>query len=698
MTKTLNSLQNNKSSLSIWWLSIFILTLALAAPWFDTSISNHAFVKSYFAIIGSGVVFLATLYHNVSATDGSWQSNHIKTTLLLLFSFGALSMLWSVNTDYSVSKFLLWLCAFWCFIIGLNLSNNKDYLTKIVWSLVIAGGAIAIIGILQHLFDPFTLTQAAKPASTFGNKNMATQPLVLILPLSVFLLLSKQVQGFRVWGLTTLTSLIFVYVIYTTTRAVWLSVSVEILLILGYLIVNRNKVDQWAGWSNNKRNASLFAVVLTLILINLSADGFVNFLAIGSDTFGSVVDSASNATTPRYLIWQTAMNMIADSPFFGSGLGTFTQNLSNEGYVAHRVVSYQRVHNDLLELAVELGLIGIALFTAVVIAIITGIVKILKNTEGEVQHFYYLLFVALVGSFVNMQFSFPYQMAAPLVLFGLYAGFIAKQFDLITPFTTRINFRISHTANKIFFAFWVLIFTIVCVICASWINMYSQLNDVNLKKEYNDLSFVETPVYNRGLHTLLSKTSRVYFELNDYQTSFLIDDQILKYWPNHISSLYRKSSGAQQLGNNDEALKYAETLKKVSPEGLFISDIMELLVYNSTNNKDKFLQTYNELLSQPERLLSIDENTYHFLLFFTIGIDELSEHPPELYKKYIKHHGYSCEVENNFAIYLFNKEQLEKAGQHVTQVLDKGGKCLNPQLVKLLDEAGLINTINKTTP
>ncbi|MCS5591854.1 MAG: hypothetical protein NZ775_04970, partial [Gammaproteobacteria bacterium] len=183
--------------------------------------------------------------------------------------------------------------------------------------------------------------------------------------------------------------------------------------------------------------------------------------------------------------------------------------------------------------------------------------------------------------------------------------------------------------------------------------------------------------------------------LNDYQTSSLIDEQILKYWPNFTSSLYRKSSSAQKMGNNDEALKYAEMLKRASPEGLFISNIMELLVYNSIGEKDKFLQSYNELMSQPETLLSVDQNTYHFLLFFAIGIDQLAQNSPTLYKKYIEHHGYSCEVENNFAIYLFNEEQFKSAAKHVNQILSKGDECLNPQLIELLDEKELIITQNQ---
>jgi len=684
-----SSQNNEKEVFNICWLGIFLLVLALAAPWFDTSMSNHAFTKSYVAIISSGIIFCLTLFYNCSNSNATWRVNHIKITLFSLLCFGALSLFWSVNFDFSVSKLLLWLGVFFCFITGLSLHRDDDHLIKIAWSLIIAGAAIAIIGILQHLFDPFTLTQAAKPASTFGNKNMATQPLVLILPLSVFLLLSKQVQEARVWGLTTLVSLILVYVIYTTTRAVWLSISVEIVLVSAYLIFNKRKIKQWFDWNSNKRNASLFAIALTLILINLSADGVINALTVTSDTFGSVVDSANNTTAPRYLIWQTAINMIADSPFFGSGLGTYAHNLGTEGYATTKVVGYQRVHNDLLELAVGLGLAGIALFTAVVIAILASIIKILKNTEGDTNHFYYLLFVALAGSFVNMQFSFPYQMAVPLVLFGLYVGMIAKQYDIIS--TYNHIFKISRNWRKAFFGFWLIVFAVVCAIYASWINMHFQLDNLNLKAEFEDLSIVETPIYHRDIQTLLSRQSGYYFKKNNIKSSSLIDDQILKHWPNHLTSLYRKSSGAQKLGNNDEALKYAEMLKKVSPKGLFISDIMELLVYKSTNNKDKFLQAYNELLSQPEHLLAVDQNTYHFLLFFTIGMDKLSEHPPMLYEKYIKHHGYSCEVENNFAIHLFNEEQFKSAAKHVNQIFSKGDECLNPQLIQLLNEKGLIN-------
>ena len=303
MPKITFSKTNAREILNIWWVGLFLFTLAIAAPWVNTSISNHGFVKSYVALIGSGLLFTVVLYFQTKTTTNFWKISHTKIILLIFFLFGTLSIFWAVNTDFSIAKWLLWLGATLSFLVALSFSIHEDNLIKLSWGLIISASSIAIIGILQYLFDLIPLVQHAAPASTFGNKNMATQPLVLILPLSVFLLLSKQLQGLKVWGITTLVSLILVYVIYTTTRAVWLSISVEIVLVLAYLIFNKSKFKQRFDWNPNKRNASLFAVVLVLILINLSADGFINFLTVGSDTLGSIVDSANNTISPRYLIW-----------------------------------------------------------------------------------------------------------------------------------------------------------------------------------------------------------------------------------------------------------------------------------------------------------------------------------------------------------------------------------------------------------
>ena len=148
------------------------------------------------------------------------------------------------------------------------------------------------------------------------------------------------------------------------------------------------------------------------------------------------------------------------------------------------------------------------------------------------------------------------------------------------------------------------------------------------------------------------------------------------------------------MGHNKESLQYAKKLEKIEPQGLYGNYIIKLFVYSLEKNEVKFLQTYNELLSKPEHLLSIDKNTYLHLLFFTLESKELSKYAPMLYKKYNQYHPYSCDVENNIAVHYFNNEEFERSANYVKKVLERNNslesKCLNPMMLKLLKEKKLL--------
>ncbi|MBW5288689.1 MAG: hypothetical protein Rpha_0950 [Candidatus Ruthia sp. Apha_13_S6] len=91
------------------------------------------------------------------------------------------------------------------------------------------------------------------------------------------------------------------------------------------------------------------------------------------------------------------------------------------------------MHNDTLEIGVDLGFVGLGLFFIVVVALLSALWKIVKLEDNANAWFYYLLFVCLSALFVNMQFSFPHQLAMPAVLFGFYAGFLAKKSEQFLP-------------------------------------------------------------------------------------------------------------------------------------------------------------------------------------------------------------------------------------------------------------------------
>ena len=37
------------NTLNVFWVGVLLITLAIAAPWFNLTISSHDFVKTYFA-------------------------------------------------------------------------------------------------------------------------------------------------------------------------------------------------------------------------------------------------------------------------------------------------------------------------------------------------------------------------------------------------------------------------------------------------------------------------------------------------------------------------------------------------------------------------------------------------------------------------------------------------------------------------
>jgi len=476
-----------------------------------------------------------------------------------------------------------------------------------------------------------------------------------------------------------------------------LAVSIELLLIALYLIANRIKLSEWIDWNKNKSYATIFGILIILLLINLSPSSFSNNIADSSETIYSLTDSVSGqavlSSTLRYEIWQTALNMFYDSPVIGTGLGSYSQNLANEGYATWVINNTIHPHNDLFELAVELGLVGLVIFITVAISLTIGIVKIINNTSSNVNFFYYLLFTALIGSFINILFSSPYQMAFPLLLFGLYSGLIAKQVDSSVGSSKIIIFPLKAVYKKIILGIATTLIVIIFYFTYYfWINAYNQLEKINILKDFKQIEIVETPVYHGGMPGMLYSLGGSYFQGGRYKESSKIDEQLLKVWPNHLDVLWRLGFAKHKLNQNNEALEIAKKLKELEPKGLYYSYIIKLFVYSSSQEITKFLETYNELFTQPEEFLKLNNDWYRYLLFFTLTTNELSKDAPILYDKYKEYWGYLCEVENNIAIHYFNSDQFELSAQHTMEAINRSGSCLNPQLIKLLDEKGLITT------
>ena len=681
------------NNINILWVGFFLFFLAISNPWFSLSFSSPEILKSYFASFGVTFLILIILYYKCQKPNISFNISYIKLTLIAFFIFGLLSIFWSINSELAIGKWLLWLIAAFSFVISTNLSLSYENLTKLAWALTITAFSIAIIGLFQHFSNPFAFPQS--PTSTFGNKNIAVQVLVLIFPLSIFLICSKLVQGLKTWILLGLISIVITYIILSFTRGAWLSIFIELFCIAIYFVLKRVEVVKWIDWNANKRNATLAAIILTIIIVSLSPPN--NLDNISEEILQRV--SLTGAASDQSLIyrletWRIAIEMFFDAPFVGSGLGSFAQNLGNEGYASSLINNATRAHNDLIELAVELGIIGLIFFLMVILSLIVGIVKILKQTTGEIHLFFFFLLVCLVGSFVNLQFSFPYQMAFPLVLFGLYSGLIAKQIDKISITLIKIKFSLKILHKQIIlFIFSIFFFTTFFFTYFQWITFYDQLNRISNSGDFSQLKDIEMPMHANNIQASLYSLGGAYFNKGDYTRSKEIDKKFLEVWPNYLDVLYRLAYAEHATGQNSIALDLAKKLKKIEPDGLYNGDIVEMFIHLDTNDLIKFEQTFHELLLQPEEFLKQTEETYRMMIFFSLYSEKISKHAPSLYLKYIENYNSSCEIENNMAVYYINIEDYVNSLKHVNKVgqpqICYG--CVNADLMELLRRKGLFS-------
>ena len=257
-------------------------------------------------------------------------------------------------------------------------------------------------------------------------------------------------------------------------------------------------------------------------------------------------------------------------------------------------------------------------------------------------------------------------MPFPLAIFGLYCGLISSQFDDINAPIKTISIKLSKLIKKLLTMLFAgsLMMTFFFTYL-DWIKVNYQLNKMNLTGDLNQINIVETAIYNPRVQSMLYHLGGKYFRKGQYIQSNAIDEQFLKFWPNHLDVLYRSAYSLHKLGQNDKALKLSKKLKELEPQGLYNSFIVDMFVFSSLKEKSKLEDTFNELLAQPETFLKLNDDTYRFLIFFSLGSKNLLKNTEELYQKYLAYHGYHCEVTNNMAIYYFNLEDFKGSAEYV---------------------------------
>jgi O-antigen ligase len=320
-------------------------------------------------------------------------------------------------------------------------------LRALVRSLLLLGAYMALVSIAERVgwYDLIVPTWISAPPPDVAGPSLASvlypgrsggvlmQPawngLALSLILCLAILSVRLSTGRSRWvgGVVGLLCLIGIFLSYT--RAAWLACAFASLVLFWRPSATRAKTQL-------KRFGVVAASALLIVMLAL-LPGTTARQRIGDS--GTVVF--------RLNLWEAGVGMVADRPLFGSGFGSFGGNIAD--YEQDMTVgaptnfSASPSHNTLLNVLVELGVIGFLLYVGALVAMLRWARTAALQSWGREGGVWAVVFFGVYV--IQAQFAFAHEPTTNQILFGVM-GAVAGLLRLVPAVPRRASI-VAHRSS-----------------------------------------------------------------------------------------------------------------------------------------------------------------------------------------------------------------------------------------------------------
>jgi len=258
------------------------------------------------------------------------------------------------------------------------LRSRRD-LFRLFASLIGAGLVVALLGIGQYVFFKNSLPLEAdgvrRVHAVYGSANSIGLLLDYVFPLVLAFVVAKVSWRYRIIALVLCVPLLGVLYL-SQSHGAQVAIALSALFIIALAIRN---------WRYLQRKYLLIGAVLVLVVLSLS---LMFFRARIFNYFeGHINDQGISTVSKRLYLWQSALNMIHDSPWLGYGMDNwlchYSENTSCPGNIHHYWIltdpktgrstgliyepTLSHPHNIFLDVWVSIGVFGLLAFIVVLI-------------------------------------------------------------------------------------------------------------------------------------------------------------------------------------------------------------------------------------------------------------------------------------------------------------------------------------------
>ena len=329
----------------------------------------HVYISSDFQItapiVVSFILIIAGLFYILTRKISVLKIPFTKFLILFLI-LSILNFLMAENFISSLMEFFRFLSAFIIYILVWTLFDTEKRIKVLVNTIILSALVPLGCGLYQIILNRGQFISGfVRAYGTFAHPNPYAFFLIIILALALNFYANRPRRGVRL-NLLVLIVLAAFCLLLTFTRTAWFG----LFLLFIFLIWFREKKYIWP----------FVALMIVFILLGPVRARFYDL----AGSFNSLIH--------RLYIWKAGLEKFPVCPLIGRGLVSF-ELLDVYGEPAH---------NDFLRIFFELGVFGLAVYIALIVAIFR---KLLTIVRSKIQPYLYSLACAVFSIFVVFQIA-----------------------------------------------------------------------------------------------------------------------------------------------------------------------------------------------------------------------------------------------------------------------------------------------------
>lgn len=320
---------------------------------------------------------------------------------ILLHFISAISGIDPLNSLKDARKIYL----IFMFFLSAYFLNNREKIKAALDAFSSGAGFIGLYAILTSIYFKYIKGNVDFRASSFSGNHMHLGGMLMMALIIIFILLLfyiKEKEKTKIYFYLINFILVFFGLLFTYTRGSWIACFCGILLMLFFI----NK--KWFS------GAILISVILFMLFMNTS---------FAQRIIRTVTYFSGDSATERIYMWQSGLKIIRDYPLFGIGTANLEKIYPFYIHKKAREKNQGHLHNNILQIAVIDGLLGLSAFFWIFITFFVHFFKNFKIAKNLFLKYISLaIFSISVAFFINGFFEYNFFSSQVVLIFWFLTG------------------------------------------------------------------------------------------------------------------------------------------------------------------------------------------------------------------------------------------------------------------------------------